>query len=92
MKEVQGKDRKLRGQVGIGRMIFGAPRLWMFVVRSGCSECQTKRCKPNDQRGDSLAHFSPTLFLSVAFRSLLRLIFHQALTAGGPHLMLIEQP
>lgn len=41
-------------------------------------------------KADSHAHFSPALILSVAFRSPLRLIFHQALTAGGLHLMLIE--
>lgn len=82
--EKTGRNKRKRGHLGLPACVF--------VFRSGRSESQTERGKPNGQRGDSLAYFSPALFVSVAFRSLLRLIFHRPPMAGGPHLMLIEQP
>lgn len=66
---------------GTRRNIWG---LLVCVCASGVAAQNAKA------KADSHAHFSPAPILSVAFRSPLRLIFHQALTAGGLHLMLIE--
>lgn len=89
----RGKKKSKRGKTRRNKKDRG--HLGLLACVCLCFGVATQNAKlravSQTPREGTHTYFSPALILSLAFRSLLRLIFHWALTAGGPHLMLTEQ-